>query len=361
MRSGVKKNYSTLDGLRGVAALSVLVDHLISFFYPNNWNLFHGYLAVDFFFVLSGFVIAHAYEGKLADGSLTLSSFAILRLKRLLPLAWLGVALGAIPWLLSPFGNGGIVGFLGRLPWALVLLPQPLTAGLVIPMNISLWSLSVEFWSNLIFAALIHRANTRTLCVTAVLGFIGAAYATICCGGYMYGHTSQTFFFGFARMAFAFPVGIMIYRHRQAIAGHAGIARVARSLSPWSLSLLLLIAFSSIALVPQGLTQSIVELMIVTLVLPCVVLFGAVVSAPSASLKPMSALGALSYPLYATHIPIILLASEISASLLSLVVAGICAIVVALLAQTYYEPAVRKLLSRRESSPLPARSKMPVA
>ena len=361
MRSAAKNNYSTLDGLRGVAALSVLAHHLIVYFYPEHWNLFHGNLAVDFFFVLSGFVIAHAYESRLADGSLTLSNFAIQRFKRLLPLAWLGVTLGVISWVLYPSGDGGRLGFLPHLPWALILTPKPLTAGPVFPLNGALWTLSVEIWSNLIFAALIHRANTRTLCVTAVLGFIGAAYATICCGGYLYGHTSQTFFFGFARMAFAFPVGIMIYRHRQAIAGHAGIARVARSLSPWSLSLLLLIAFSSIALVPQGLTQSIVELMIVTLVLPCVVLFGAVVSAPSASLKPMSALGALSYPLYATHIPIILLASEISASLLSLVVAGICAIVVALLAQTYYEPAVRKLLSRRESSPLPARSKMPVA
>ena len=361
MRSGVKKNYATLDGLRGVAALSVLVDHLIAYFYPDNWNLFHGNLAVDFFFVLSGFVIAHAYEGRLADGSLTLSEFAILRFKRLLPLAWLGVALGAIPWLQSPSGHGGLGGFLGRLPWALVLLPKPLAPGLVFPMNISLWSLSVEIWSNLVFAALIHRASTRNLCVTALLGFIGSAYATICCGGYLYGHTGQTFFFGFARMAFAFPVGILIYRHRDVIARHVGVSRIARRLSPWALSLALLIAFSSVALVPQGLPQSIVELMIVTLMLPCVVLFGAAVSAPAASLKPMSALGALSFPLYATHIPIILIASQISTSIGSLVVAGSAAIAVALLAQKYYEPAVRKLIHRRDGSPRPARRTLPVA
>ena len=349
MGSEEKKTYTTLDGLRGVAAISVLVHHLVVYFYPERWNLFHGNLAVDFFFVLSGFVIAHAYGDKLASGALSFRNFAVLRIRRLLPLAWLGVALGAIAWVIHPSGEGGRLGFLPLLPWALILTPKPLTEGYVFPLNGAMWTLSVEIWSNFLFAALIHRAGTRNLLITAALGLIGSAYATISCDGYMYGHTSQTFFYGFARMAFGFPVGVLIHRHRHLLAERFGVAKAAKRLSPGALSLLLVLAFASVSLIPQGLPQALFELAIVALALPAVVIFGAVSTETPASTRPMKALGAISYPLYATHIPILLLASEIGHGFGAMAAAGVSAMVVARLAQTGFEPMVRKLMRPRQA------------
>eukprot|EP01037_Dinobryon_pediforme_P016342 gene16342-16519_t len=352
MGSEEKTTYTTLDGLRGVAAISVLVHHLIVYFFPERGNLFHGNLAVDFFFVLSGFVIAHAYADKLASGDLSFRDFAVVRIRRLLPLAWLGVALGAIAWMIYPSGEGGRLGFLPLLPWALILTPKPLTDGYVFPLNGAMWTLSVEIWSNVIFAALIHRASTRNLLITAALGLIGSAYATICCDGYMYGHTNQTFFYGFARMAFGFPVGVLIYRHRRLLAQRFGVTKAARGMSPLALSLLLVLAFASVSLIPQGLPQALFELALVSLGLPCMVILGAGVSATPASAKPMKALGAISYPLYATHIPILLLASEVGHGFGAMAAAGVSAVVVAGLAQTRFEPWVRKLMRPRQGVPV---------
>lgn len=60
--SDSKPHYEILDGLRGVAALLVIFYHVFECF---DWSPApHGYLAVDFFFVLSGFVIGYAYDDR---------------------------------------------------------------------------------------------------------------------------------------------------------------------------------------------------------------------------------------------------------------------------------------------------------
>ena len=62
-----KQRYEILDGLRGVAAIIVIIFHffeLYSFGNPAKQIVNHGYLAVDFFYVLSGFVIGYAYDDR---------------------------------------------------------------------------------------------------------------------------------------------------------------------------------------------------------------------------------------------------------------------------------------------------------
>src|SRR4051812_33009270 len=90
-----KDHFIALDGLRGVAALVVIVMHRGRWWYPQGGFLGHGYLAVDFFFLLSGFVIAFAYDSRLSAG-MSAWRFMGLRLIRLYPLILLGMLLGAL-------------------------------------------------------------------------------------------------------------------------------------------------------------------------------------------------------------------------------------------------------------------------
>lgn len=93
--SDSKPHYELLDGLRGVAALLVMFYHIGEGFAtsPMDQHVNHGYLAVDFFFILSGFVIGYAYDDRWKT-SLTLKSFFRRRLIRLHPMVIMGAVLG---------------------------------------------------------------------------------------------------------------------------------------------------------------------------------------------------------------------------------------------------------------------------
>ncbi len=91
-----KPHYELLDGLRGVAALVVIWYHIFEGFAtsPLDQHVNHGYLAIDFFFILSGFVIGYAYDDRWKQ-SLTIRNFFKRRLIRLHPMVILGAVLGA--------------------------------------------------------------------------------------------------------------------------------------------------------------------------------------------------------------------------------------------------------------------------
>ena len=99
-----KRHFHVLDGLRGIAALSVVVFHFMEWIYPIETNFIgYGFLAVDFFFCLSGFVIAYAYDTRISK--MGIRSFFISRLIRLHPLVVAGAVLGLIGLLADPFVN----------------------------------------------------------------------------------------------------------------------------------------------------------------------------------------------------------------------------------------------------------------
>jgi peptidoglycan/LPS O-acetylase OafA/YrhL len=100
-----KQHFDILDGLRGIAALSVVVFHFTEFIYPNSSENFigHGFLAVDFFFCLSGFVIGYAYDDRI--GKMGVLEFFKSRIIRLHPLVILGSVLGLLGFLFDPFGG----------------------------------------------------------------------------------------------------------------------------------------------------------------------------------------------------------------------------------------------------------------
>src|SRR6478609_5352395 len=98
-----KQHFAILDGLRGVAALGVVVFHFMEWIFPDPSKNFigHGFLAVDFFFCLSGFVIGYAYDDRIQE--MGRGAFFKARLIRLHPLVVLGSVLGLLGFLLDPF------------------------------------------------------------------------------------------------------------------------------------------------------------------------------------------------------------------------------------------------------------------
>src|SRR5476649_1507301 len=110
-----KQHFEILDGLRGVAALAVVTFHFMEVVYSDYSQNFigHGFLAVDFFFCLSGFVIGYAYDDRMA--ALGIWEFARSRLIRLHPLVVSGSVLGLLAYFFDPFVSHPEVYSAGRL------------------------------------------------------------------------------------------------------------------------------------------------------------------------------------------------------------------------------------------------------
>jgi peptidoglycan/LPS O-acetylase OafA/YrhL len=289
-----------LDGLRGLAALLVVYHHQhlagISDAPPA------AYLAVDLFFLMSGFVIAHAYEGRLGDGMAPLY-FMRLRLVRLYPLYILGSALGlgvALAfWRLSGMHPATPLELVRATASALAMLPYfDADPSLVaFPLNGPAWSLFFELGVNLVYAAIAVRLSSRALagvCVgCAVLLAVLAARA----GNLNLGIQSLGFLGGAPRVAFSFFGGVLIYRlYRQGRAPRIGASPL------WALvlGLALLCAPSCGAFaVPVALGEVLIGFP--------VVLWLAVGSTepPDWLARGFALAGEASYPLYAIHGPIV--------------------------------------------------------
>ena len=167
-----KPHYALLDGLRGVAALIVIVYHVFECF---SWSPApHGYLAVDFFFVLSGFVIGYAYDDRWGR-SLTTRSFFRRRLIRLHPMVVMGAMIGAVCFVLQGSvkwdGQHVATSFvLFALLMNMLMLPLPVGAradvrgnGELFPLNGPNWSLFFEYVGNILYALLLRRAVPKSL------------------------------------------------------------------------------------------------------------------------------------------------------------------------------------------------------
>ena len=183
-----KPHYELLDGLRGVAALVVIWYHVFEGFAtsPIDQRFNHGYLAVDFFFILSGFVIGYAYDDRWGR-TLNIRSFFKRRLIRLHPMVVLGVLLGAITFLIqgSVQWNGTHVAFSMMLLAMLLNLflipavpgtgPEVRGNGEMYPLNGPNWSLFFEYIGNIAYALFLRRLSTKALAVFVAAAGIGLA------------------------------------------------------------------------------------------------------------------------------------------------------------------------------------------
>lgn len=339
------KRYGVLDGMRGVAALCVAVLHA-SQLLKLGYKPFHASLAVDFFFCLSGFVVAFAYDRKLPG--MTMQRFFAVRLIRLYPMIALGIAVGAVVLLLALMR--------GDLAWkqtllliasAFVLMPMGLKYQFqAYPVNNPIWSLFFELCANAAYG--LHTKYGQPLkpvAVAAVVGALGVALA----GAVVLQHGvdsigfdgPRNFVLGFVRVAFPFVVGVCICR--------SGIHRRLPQVH-WMLPMLVLLG---VLMCPWWRHEPMFDLVSLLGVLPLIVAFGAAadVQPHSISLRGLEWLGALSYPFYLLHEPLLRLARDLHitgvpqllVAALTLLLAG----VLAQLALSLYDEPLRAAWMRR--------------
>jgi len=175
-----KPRYEILDGLRGVAAMIVVAYHLFETYSagPVHQILNHGYLAVDFFFVLSGFVIGYAYDDRW--DRMSIKDFFKRRLVRLHPMVIMGTLIGAVFFYL---GDCSAFPLIMETPWWKVLL-MVLLGCLMIPTPVSwdirgwwevnslngpTWSLMWEYIANILYALFIRHFSKIALGIFVAL------------------------------------------------------------------------------------------------------------------------------------------------------------------------------------------------
>ncbi|TIT11044.1 MAG: acyltransferase [Mesorhizobium sp.] len=213
-------HFDALHGLRGIAAVLVMLGHFRELTAQHLDLAPSGFLAVDLFFLLSGFVIAHAYDDKFRKG-MSFREFAEARIVRLYPLyfAGIGIAMAGVGATIAIHGLSSYsrLDLLASLAFSLLFLPTPpsLSIGpdLLFPLNGPAWSLFYELVANAVFAALALRLARRSLAAIFSLGFL--ALALMAWDGVSLGggaHWDGTIAAP-ARIAFSFFLGVYLRRY----------------------------------------------------------------------------------------------------------------------------------------------------
>jgi peptidoglycan/LPS O-acetylase OafA/YrhL len=342
-------SFYALDALRGVAAIAVLMLHAAAMFRPV-W-MRSSYLAVDLFFVLSGFVLAHAYGGRLRDG-LSAASFLRIRLIRILPLYFLGTTIAV--------ATAVVQGAFGHSDWnteslvrataaSVLMIPLPPDAGapngFAFPLNIPAWSLFFELLANFFYAAIFR---VLTICRTVIL--IGLAFVALCLTAYdtgalQVGADWSTLWGGFPRVIFSFFVGVVLYRIR-------GRAHRARTITPWALMAGLFLTF--VAPIP-GDARWLFDLFCISTLFPLLIWHAScIIPGGPRQQAAFTLLGKTSYALYTIHVPLLGIAVALLADIghgpqFLAPVTGLAFLVVAiatsLAADAYFDVPVRRLIN----------------
>ncbi|ANE51239.1 acyltransferase family protein [Flavisolibacter tropicus] len=343
-----KQHFSILDGLRGVAALAVVIFHFMEWVFtdPSKNFIGHGFLAVDFFFCLSGFVMGYAYDDRIQK--MGIGSFFKARLIRLHPLVVLGSVLGLLGFFLDPFAsplvyNTGkiVLLFVGSL----FLIPIPLMeerAFNLFAFNAPSWSLFWEYVANIFYAFVLYKVGRRSLTVLTILAAAGICFVSYRAGNLLGGWSKDTFLDGGARVAYSFLAGLLIYRSNWIIKNRLGFI---------GLSILLSLAFFMPVTKWNGLTETLVVLFY----FPLLVSLGAG-SCLSPKLKKVCQFsGNISYPLYMTHYAAIWVFGNyftnkkppISELPYIIMLGTIFLVVIAYLVMRFYDIPVRRYLAKK--------------
>ena len=366
-----KPHYELLDGLRGVAALLVIWYHVFEgYAFASGGSidtLNHGYLAVDFFFILSGFVISYAYDDRWRT-TLTMSGFFKRRLIRLHPMVIMGAVIGAVSFCISgcvQWDGTHIATSLVMLALLCTMLFIPAVPGCVyevrgngemFPLNGPAWSLFFEYIGNILYALFIRRLSNKALAVLVTL--LGITHAWLAIGNVSeYGNigigwTMDTvnFWGGLVRMLFPFTLGMLVARNFK-----PGKIRGAF----WLCSAVLLVLF----FVPylnetSGIhINGVYETVCVMFIFPVIVWIGASgKTTDTRSSAICKFLGDISFPVYIVHYPVMYIfyawlienklytLSETWGVAVCVFVANIC---LAYICLKFYDEPVRRYLARK--------------
>lgn len=375
-KSREKKHFVGLDGLRGVAALMVLCVHLVEPYYLHatmDQPLYHAYLAVDFFYVLSGFVIAYAYDDRWQGANpLTVKEFLRRRIIRLQPMAVLGTVIGAS---LFYFQASPTFPIIQRTPWWKVVvqvilgcLMIPSTRNIDIrgwdetyPLNGPAWTLFYEYIANVLYAVTLRSLPIYKLVLTT--GAAGFLVIVMClnapsgdggvAGGWVLEPTHIAI--AFTRLLYPFLCGILLCRLRKKSSLWQPKTR-----HPFIVSVLLLTFILAVPYPGGKIRNGLYEVICILVAFPVIVIIGA--DTNEQEMEPGSLLyetakflGGLSYPLYLSHMPfayiymnsinngLVSRKAKLSVSFVFLITA-ICS---GYLSWKYFDEPVRRLINRR--------------
>ncbi len=276
------QRYVALDGLRGLAALVVVLWHTgETRFIPG------GYLAVDFFFALSGFVLSAAY----ADRPIAWSSFMVARFVRLYPLYAVGMTLGALMFLAVGLPADGR--FWTSLGAATLFLPTPVSWGFYrpYPLDNPAWSLLFELLVNAAWFALLPKLSTRRLALIAAL-FAPALVAVAVLRGNLEASAGNDFFVsGVIRAGYSFTVGCLVFRLRDRLPQLA--------LPIWA------VAAGFIALVTMPGPRPVIDSGMALVASPVLLFLGSRAAPVGRMAAGCAFVGSISYAIYALHAPLL--------------------------------------------------------
>ena len=313
-----KPHYHLLDGLRGVAALMVIWYHVFegyAFAGGTTIDTFnHGYLAVDFFFILSGFVIGYAYDGRWGK-NFTMKDFIKRRLIRLHPMVIMGAVVGAITFYIqgSVQWDGTHIGIsmvMLSLLCTIFFIPAMPGVGYEVrgngemfPLNGPCWSLFFEYIGNILYALFIRRLSNKALTIVVVLlGVALASFAIFNVSGYGNIGVGWTldgvnFIGGLLRMLFPFSMGMLLSRNFKPMKLRGAF---------WICTLVMIALFAVPYLegTESICTNGIYEAFCIIIAFPILLWIGASgTTTDKKSTQICKFLGDISYPIYVIHYP----------------------------------------------------------
>ena len=313
-----KPHYHLLDGLRGVAALMVIWYHVFEgYAFAGGTTIVtfnHGYLAVDFFFILSGFVIGYAYDDRWGK-NFTMKDFIKRRLIRLHPMVIMGAVVGAITFYIqgSVQWDGTHIGIsmvMLSLLCTIFFIPAMPGVGYEVrgngemfPLNGPCWSLFFEYIGNILYALFIRRLSNKALTIVVVLlGVALASFAIFDVSGYGNIGVGWTldgvnFIGGLLRMLFPFSMGMLLSRNFKPMKLRGAF---------WICTLVMIALFAVPYLegTESICTNGIYEAFCIIIAFPILLWIGASgTTTDKKSTQICKFLGDISYPIYVIHYP----------------------------------------------------------
>ena len=311
-----KPHYDILDGLRGVAAITVVWFHIFEAYATSHLDQIvnHGYLAVDFFFILSGFVVGYAYDNRW--GKMKTKDFIKRRIIRLHPMVVMGAVIGAIMF----YSQGCSVWDVSKVTVVALFIATflnalliPATPGIEVrglgemfPLNGPSWSLFFEYIGNILYVLFIRKFSTQVLAVFVFMAGCGlAAFAIVgplgdlCIG---YSLTGTEFTGGFLRLLFSFSAGLLLSRIFKPVKNVKGAFWIC------GLSVVMLLSVPRIGGAEQLWMNGVYDTVCCVVFFPFLVYLGASGKSTDKYTNLICRfLGDISYPLYMVHYPFIYL------------------------------------------------------
>jgi peptidoglycan/LPS O-acetylase OafA/YrhL len=370
----MQTHYQALDGLRGTAAFSVLMFHIWEMLVPDPAHnpMVHTFLAVDFFFALSGFVLGHAYDARLAAhagarAAMTLPDFFKRRLIRLHPMALAGLAIGVTVYLLDPFvGQTQRIGekislamLLASIALSLLLLPTPNVPnsfGETHSLNGPSWTLFQEYIANVLYGCFGQKMSRRLHLVLCAASAAALVLTALHFGDLGHGWGWGDFWAAPVRLAYPFLTGLLVQRLRF------------RLTVPQPFLVLSLVLVAIFVTPLMGRFNGLLEAGCIIVVFPLVLAAGAGPARTDGAIAALCRfMGELSYPVYVIHYPFIYLFAHWNWSThpapvrLGLVAAGLYlgVVMLAYALLRWYDRPLRAWLTRQCIDPV--RVPLPVA